>query len=46
MPLPSRIYDADQGCFYLQKMAGFEALNFRLLLAGFNRIAATDGRLP
>jgi hypothetical protein len=30
MPLPPRSYEAQRGCFYFQKVAGFEALNFDL----------------
>jgi hypothetical protein len=28
MPLRSRIYEADQGCFYSQTVAGFDPFNF------------------
>jgi hypothetical protein len=31
MPLTSRSYEAQRRCFYFQKVAGFEALNFDLL---------------
>jgi hypothetical protein len=30
MPLRSRSYEAYQGCFLFQKVAGFEPLNFDL----------------
>jgi len=36
MPLSSRSYEADQGCFYFPKVAGFESLNFDYYRAGFD----------